>query len=164
MKIILAFRAGILYSVNMINITTIQPGQRVTVKYLSPIEWARTTDNPLVDVDVERSMEVGFTAAGAETYGNMAERLGHETSGKPTWHRPAPEVGPCVRAHKSKGTLYLAGINHDTRVAFFTIGGERATPDQETLIRKFMPAPRERERGLDFRVWTLDKLQNAVIC
>ena len=146
----------------MIDITSVLPGQRVTVKYLAPIDWARTTDNPFVDLDVKRSMEVSFTAAGKDTYGNMAERKGHEMSGKLPWHRPAPEIGRCVRVHKTKGTQYLAGINHNTRVAFFTIGDELCTPEQEALIRSFMSERKEQERGLDFKVWTLDKLQNAV--
>ena len=147
----------------MIDIATIQPGQRVTVKYLSSVTWARTTDNPFAHVDVVQSMEVSFTAAGAETYSNMADRKDYELSGKPSWHCPAPDVGPCVRKHTKNGKLYLAGINHDTRTAFFTVGGEYATPQQEAIIREFLSAPSERERGLDFKVWTLDKLQNAVV-
>lgn len=147
----------------MLNINIIQPGQRVTVFYASPVDWARTTDNPYVDMDVQRNMTVAFTAAGAETYSNMAERKGHETSGKPAWHTPAPEVGPCVRKHKGKGTLYLAGINHDTVIAGFTIGGKPVSPETEAEIRSYMRASQDKERGLDFRVWTLDKLTNAVV-
>jgi hypothetical protein len=133
------------------------------VRYDSPVDWARTTDNPFVDMNVERKMTVAFTAAGAETYTNMADRKGHELSGKAPWHTPAPEVGPCVRKHKKNGTLYLAGINHDTVVAGFTIDGVPVAPDVDAQIRSFLRAPQERERGLDFRVWTLEKLVNAVI-
>lgn len=66
----------------MFNIASVQPGQRVTVRYVSPVSWARTTDNPFVDMDVTRAMTVAFTAAGPDTYSNMAERKGHELSGK----------------------------------------------------------------------------------
>jgi hypothetical protein len=147
----------------MFNIATVQPGQRVTVRYASAVTWARTTDNPFVDMDVTRQMVVAFTAAGPDTYHNMADKLDHETSGKPAWHRPEPSLGPCVRVHRTKGTPYLAGINHDTCVAGFFIGGKPVTQSEEAQIRAFLDAPSERERGLDFRVWTVEKLQNAVL-
>jgi len=116
-----------------------------------------------MDMSVERELTVAFTAAGVETYANKAEQLGHETSGKPSWHCPAPEVGPCVRKHASKGGMYLAGINHDTVSAVFTIGGIPVSPTEEIAIRSFLRANEERERGLDFRLWTVDKLANASI-
>jgi hypothetical protein len=147
----------------MFNIATVKPGQRVTVRYASPVTWARKTDNPFLDLDVAREMTVAFTAAGEETYHNMADKLGHETSGKPSWHMPAPEVGPCVRKHRGNGALYLAGINHDTVCAQLTIGGKPVSPEEETAIRAFLRQSEERERGIDFRVWTVEKLQNATI-
>lgn len=68
-----------------------------------------------------------------------------------------------MRVHKTKGTPYLAGINHDTVIAGFFIGGQPVSPEVEAEIRSFLDAPSERERGLDFRVWTADKLVNAVL-
>jgi hypothetical protein len=147
----------------MLNIATIRPGQRVTVRYSAPVTWARTTDNPFVDMLVERNMTVQFTTAGPDTYGNMADKLGHETSGKAPWHVPAPEVGPCVRKHNKTGKLYLSGINHDTVAAVFTIGGVPASGAEATQIRTFLRVREERERGIDFRVWSVDNLQNAVV-
>lgn len=147
----------------MFNIKSVQPGQRVTVRYQSPVTWARTTSNPYVDMDVTRAMTVAFTAAGPETYSRMSEKLGHETSGKPTWHMPATDIGPCVRMHKGNGSLYLAGINHDTIEAKFFIGGKEATAHEAEEIRTFLRESQERERGLDFRVWTTDKLTNATL-
>ena len=147
----------------MIDIRIVKPGQRVTVKYASPVTWARVTDNPYVDLDVAREMTVAFTAAGEETYHNMSDKLGHVSSGKPNWHIPAPELGLCVRKHKNNGNIYLAGINHDTVCAQFTIGGKPVTPEEETAIRSFLRVSEERERGIDFRVWTVEKLQNATV-
>lgn len=147
----------------MLNISEVLPGQRVTVRYYAPVEWARVTDNPFLDLNVERQMTVAFTAAGVETYNNMADKKGHELSGKTAWHTPATDVGPCVRKHRTKGTLYLAGINHDTEIAGFLIDGKPVSPDVEARIRAFLRPPQERERGLDFKVWTTDKLVNAVI-
>ena len=147
----------------MLDISKVRPGQRITVKYSSPVTWARKTDNPYMDLAVERQLTVAFTAAGAETYANKANALGHETSGKTSWHCPAPEVGPCIRKHASKGGVYLAGINHDTIMAQFTIGGAPVSHAEELAIRSFLRASEERERGLDFRLWTVDKLANAFV-
>lgn len=147
----------------MFNITTVKPGQRVTVRYSSPVTWARKTGNPYIDLDVQREMTVAFTACGEDTYHNMAERLGHETSGKPSWHTSAPEVGPCVRKHRGNGALYLAGINHDTVSAQLLIGGRPVSEEEASAIRSFLRTSEERERGLDFRVWTCDKLTNATV-
>ena len=147
----------------MFNISAVQPGQRVTVRYSSPVTWARKTGNPYVDLDVTRKKTVAFTACGEETYSNMADRLGHETSGKPTWHMPAPAVGPCVRQHRGNGELYVAGINHDTVSSQFLIGGRPVTEEEERDIRTFLRESQERERGLDFCVWTCAKLNNATV-
>lgn len=147
----------------MFNISTVKPGQRVTVCYASPVTWGRKTDNPFVDMDVQREMTVAFTAAGHETYHNMAEKHGHETSGRQPWFDWTPTIGPCVVSHRTKGTVYLAGVNHDTVSAQFLIGGKLATAEESEQIRSFLRASEERERGLDFRVWTVDKLTNATI-
>lgn len=146
----------------MLNIATVKPGQRVTVKYAASVDWARKTGNPFVDLEVQRNMTVAFTAAGVETYDNMLARSGKESSGKGSWHTPALEIGPCVRKHKGNGNLYLAGINHDTVDCQFLIGGKPAAPAEVEQIRSFLKPSQDRERGEDFRVWTVDKLTNAV--
>ena len=145
----------------MLDTRTVRAGQRVTVKYASAVEWGKVTNNPFRDLDVTRAMVVSFTACGADTYSNMCAKLDHEKSGKPSWHCPAPEVGDCVRVHKDKGTIYLTGINHDTVSAQFLIGGIPATNEQTAEIRAWLRPSREVERGLDFRLWTVDKLANA---
>lgn len=147
----------------MFNISEVKPGQRVTVCYASPVDWAKKTGNPFIDLEVSRTMTVAFTAAGPETYDNMLAREGKESSGKGSWHTPALEVGPCVRKHKGNGNLYLAGINHDTVACQFTIGGKPASESEVAQVRGFMKPSQDRERGLDFRVWTVDKLANAVV-
>lgn len=147
----------------MFNINTVKPGQRVTVCYASPVTWARKTGNPFCDLDVTREMTVAFTAAGQDTYRNMAEKKEHETSGKQPWFDWSPNIGPCVVAHRTNGTPYLAAINHDTISARFLIGGRPATDSEEQQIRSFLRESSERERGLDFRVWTCDKLVNATL-
>lgn len=147
----------------MFNISSVKPGQRVTVRYSSPVTWARKTGNPFLDLDVTREMTVAFTAAGEETYHNMADKLGHETSGKRPWFDWSPSVGPCVVTHREKGTPYLAAVNHDTVSAQFLIGGKPVSEAEEQQIRSFLKQSEERERGLDFRVWTCDKLLNATL-
>lgn len=147
---------------HMFNIANVKPGQRVTVQYSADIDWGRTTGNPFVDLDVQRTMTVAFTAAGVETYDNMLARSGKQSTGKGSWHTPALDVGPCVRRHKGNGNLYLAGVNHDTIECQFSIGGQPASPAEVEQIRGFLKVSPERVRGEDFRVWTVDKLTNAV--
>jgi len=145
------------------NIANVQPGQRVTVKYSAPVKWARTTGNPFVDMEVTREMTVSFTAAGQATYSNMATKHGHEKSGKQPWFDWTPTIGPCVVSHRTNGTPYLAGINHDTCVHRFLVGGQPVSEAEEAHMCKFLRESEERPRGLDFRVWTVDKLQNAIL-
>jgi hypothetical protein len=147
----------------MLDIRAIKAGQRVTVHYVSPVTWARKTDNPFLDVEVTKESSVAFTAAGAETYENQMERQGKEMSGKPCWHRAAPEIGACVRVHREKGTAYLAGVNHDSNGSQYLISGRPATSDEVTEIRAWLKVSPETDRGIDFRLWTLEKLQNAVL-
>ena len=123
----------------MLDTRTVRAGQRVTVKYASAVEWGKVTNNPFRDLDVTRAMVVSFTACGADTYSNMCAKLDH----------------------KDKGTIYLTGINHDTVSAQFLIGGIPATDEQMVEIRAWLRPSREVERGLDFRLWTVDKLANA---
>jgi hypothetical protein len=147
----------------MLNIANVKPGHRVTVKYAAPVDWGRTTDNYFLDMEVTRAMTVSFTAAGADTYDNMMAKQGKVTSGKGTWHAPAKDIGPCVRKHKGNGTLYLAGINHDTVACTYYIGGNPATSEELIAIKSFLKPHQERDRGVDFRVWTVDKLCNATV-
>ena len=145
----------------MLNIKTVKAGQRITVLYASEVTWARKTDNPFLDLEVTKESTVAFTACNHDTYSRMSERLGHEKSGKAPWFVWAGEVGACVVKHPAKGSLYLAGVNHDTVSSRYLVGGKLATPEETASIREWIRTNEERERGLDFRVWGVDKLANA---
>lgn len=147
----------------MFSINQVKPGQRVSLIYNGPIDWARVTGNPLRLKDVRKAYILSFSAAGAETYENAMENRGGTMSGKPTWHIPAPEVGPCVRKHKSDDSrLYLAGINHIFNQIQFTIDGQKATEKELEIIRQFTER-KESNSEVDFRLWSVEKLQNAIV-
>ena len=147
----------------MINLANVRAGQRVTVTYSAPITWARKTGNRFLDLDVQREMTVAFTACGQDTYQRMADKLGHETSGRKPWFEFRPMLGSCTVVHPDKGSVYLAGINHDIRASRILIGGREASPEEFAEIRTFLRDREERERGLDFQVWSLDKLTNSTL-
>jgi hypothetical protein len=147
----------------MLDLTAIKPGQRITVKYAAPITWGKKTGNRFADMSVTRETTCCFTAAGEETYANKANALGHELTGKGTWFCSAPEVGACIVKHKTNGTLYLAGINHDFSLGQIFIGNKPASEQELAEMQEFFKVKSERERGLDFRVWKAENLVNAVL-
>ena len=142
-------------------VSEIKAGQRITVKYSTPVAWARKTGNPFLGQDVVKESTVAFTAAGAETYERQMEKQGRELSGKPCWHRPATGQGPCVREHAGNGTTYLAGINHNKVSSRYFVNGAPASPEQVKEILSWTKPSNEGERGTDFRLWTIEKLANA---
>lgn len=146
----------------MFDVKTIKPGQRITVKYFSPVTWARKTNNPFVCHTVEKSSTVSFSACGNETYANQMAKHGQELSGKPSWHRPADEIAPCAHIHKERGTVYLAGVNHNTVESQYYIDGRLATDEEKMAIKEWIKTSNQ-ERGIDFRLWTIEKLENAIL-
>ena len=146
----------------MFNVSTIKPGQRITVHYSSEPSWARKTNNPFLGI-VEKFVSVSFTAAGAETYEHQLEKRGDSLTGKPCWHTTAPEIGPCIRVHRQDPSkVYVAGINHNFSPTLWLVNGQQATSYQVNEINQWLRHT-EIERGLDFRLWTVEKLENAVI-
>ena len=147
----------------MLNIAKIKAGQRITLSYASPMTWARKTDNRFLDLEVTRELKVAFTACGQETYQRQADKLGHETSGKAPWFEFRPSLGGATVIHPGKGTVYVAGINHDVKASRILIGGREASAEEQAEMKAFLRESVERERGLGFKVWSLDKLENATL-